>query len=97
MTSCRNRLTSTDFVTATDSDEFEFVFGGERYTGTSGDSRLCDFQVSRLAVPKSSPGIEPGLAPDLALEHPRFQLARHYEVMVSRRGRSSAWCGSGTG
>ena len=69
--------------TAAGSDEFRFVFGGELYSGESGDYRLRDFEISRLAVPKASPGIEPGVALDIDLDHPRFLIRLHYEAFAS--------------
>jgi putative NADH-flavin reductase len=49
------------YVGGAGSDEFRFLLDGKEYTGATGGYRLKDYKLSRLPVPKASPGIEPGL------------------------------------
>ncbi|HEX8984271.1 MAG TPA: hypothetical protein VF767_02525 [Bryobacteraceae bacterium] len=83
LASLRNRLTGTEFTAGADSDEFRFVFGGVEYNGRSGEYRLKSFEITRLAVPKTSPGIDPGVSLLVQLEHPKFQVSLHYDVYAS--------------
>jgi len=53
----RNRASGTEFTARAESDEFRFVFAGMERTGLSGDYKLKDFQIARMAVLQaSSPG-----------------------------------------
>ncbi|MGO9239305.1 MAG: hypothetical protein ACLQBJ_00725 [Bryobacteraceae bacterium] len=79
----RNRASGTEFTARAESDEFRFVFAGMERTGLSGDYKLQDFQIARMAVPKASPGIEPGLTLVVTLEHPQFLVRLHYDIYAS--------------
>src|SRR5208283_1948661 len=79
----RNRATGTEFTARAESDEFRFVFAGMERTGLSGDYKLKDFQIARMAVPKASAGIEPGVTLVVTLEHPQFLVRLHYDVYAS--------------
>jgi hypothetical protein len=78
-----NRLTGSEYVEGTGSDEFHFSFGGRPYTGQSGGYKLRDFQIGRLQAPKASPDIEPGVTLVVNLEHPLFIISLHYDVFAS--------------
>jgi len=78
-----NRLTGSEYVEGTGSDEFHFSFGGRPYTGQTGGYKLRDFQIGRLQAPKASPDIEPGVALVVNLEHPFFRISLHYDVFAS--------------
>ena len=79
----RNRATGTEFTARADSDEFRFVFAGTERTGLSGDYKLKDYQIARMAVPKASPDIEPGVTLVVTLEHPQFLIRLHYDIYAS--------------
>jgi len=79
----RNKLTGTEFVGGADSDEFHFSFGGQEFTGTSGGYRLKDYHLTRLPVPKASPGIDPGVSLEINLEHAGFAVSLHYDLFAS--------------
>ena len=79
----RNRATGTEFTARAESDEFRFVFAGQEHTGLSGGYKLRDSQISRMPVPKASPGIEPGVMLAVTLEHPQFLVSLHYDVYAS--------------
>ena len=83
LASLRNRLTGTEFVGGAESDEFRFVFADGERTGRTGGYKLKDYQVSRLPVPKASPGIQPGLSLVINLEHPLFSLSLQYDIFAS--------------
>ena len=96
LVSLRNRITGTDFVAAAGSDEFRFIFAGSERDGRTGGYALRDYRISRLPVPRSSPGIEPGLTLLIELEHPQFLLSLHYDVYASTPrtplGMIRKWC-----
>ncbi len=79
----RNKLTGTEYTAGADSDEFRFVFGAAEASGTSGGYQLKDYEVTLLPVPKASPGIDPGLALVIRLEHPLFEIDLHYDIYAS--------------
>lgn len=91
-----NRLTGSEYVSGAGSDEFHFLFGGIEYTGESGGFTLRDYQISRMAVPKASPGIDPGVSLVLNLEHPFFLISLHYDIFAStprtQLGMIRKWC-----
>ena len=39
--------------------------------------------MTRLPVPKTSPGIEPGVSLEINLEHEAFAISLHYDVFAS--------------
>ena len=79
----QNRATGTEFAARAESDEFRFVFAGMERTGLGGDYKLKDYQISRMSVPKASPGIEPGVTLVVTLEHPQFLISLHYDIFAS--------------
>jgi len=79
----QNRATGTEFTARAESDEFRFVFAGRERTGLSGDYKLKSFQISPMAVPKASPGIEPGVTLVVTLEAPQFLISLHYDIFAS--------------
>jgi hypothetical protein len=83
LSSLKNRLTGTEFAAGADSDEFRFLFAGMEQSGRNGDFTLKDYQVSRMPIPKASPGIEPGISLVINLEHPKFLLSLHYDIYAS--------------
>lgn len=83
LTVLSNKLTGTEFVGGAGSDEFRFSFGGREFSGTSGGYRLKDFQITRLPVPKTSPGIEPGVSLEVNLENDSFGISLRYDVFAS--------------
>lgn len=78
-----NRLTGTEFIGGTASDEFRFRFGGVEYTGDSGGFRMKSYEIVKMPVPKASPGIEPGVTLVVNLEHPLFSISLHYDIFAS--------------
>ena len=89
LVSLRNRLTGTELVAGADSDEFRFVLAGKEESGRLGEYTLRDYQVSRLPVPKTSPGIEPGVSLTVNLEHPRLLIALHYDSISIHAAHTS--------
>jgi|GEM_PF-3477407 len=83
LTRLRNVATGADYAAGAESDEFRFVFGGSEFSGRSGGFRLKDFEIARLAVPRTSLGIEPGVSLVVRLEHELFLVSLHYEVYAS--------------
>jgi hypothetical protein len=80
-----NLLTGSKYPenTGIGSDEFRFLFGGQEYTGDTGGYKLADYKIVRMPVPKSSPGIEPGLTLVVSLVHSLFLVSLHYDVFAS--------------
>ena len=79
----RNRLTGSEYVAGAGSDEFRFLLDWKEYTGDTGGYRLKEYKVSRLPVPKASPGIDPGVSLVVNLEHPRFSISLQYDIFAS--------------
>lgn len=83
LASLRNRFTGSEYVAGTESDEFRFLLDWKEHTGATGGYRLRDYEISRLPVPKASPGIEPGVSLVINLEHLRFSISLRYDVFAS--------------
>ncbi|MFN7995109.1 MAG: hypothetical protein U0Q18_15990 [Bryobacteraceae bacterium] len=78
----RNRLSGTELAGA-DSDEFRFVFAGREYSGRTAGYKLESYRIARLPVPKTAPGIEPGVSLEISLEHTQVRVTLHYDVYAS--------------
>lgn len=83
LASLRNRLTGTEFVSGADSDEFRFVFAGREYSGRTGKYKLEGYRITRLPVPRTAPGIDPGVSLEVSLEDAQLQISLRYEVYAS--------------
>jgi hypothetical protein len=83
LASLRNRLTGTEFVAGADSDEFRFVFAGREYSGRSGNYKLEGYRITRLPVPRTAPGIQPGVSLEVNLEDAQARISLHYDVYAS--------------
>ncbi|MGD0743745.1 MAG: hypothetical protein ABSA45_01185 [Verrucomicrobiota bacterium] len=83
LSTLQNKLTGTEYAGGAGSDEFHFSFGGKDFTGNSGGYRLQNYRMTRLPVPKTSSGIDPGVSLEINLEHESFAISLHYDVFAS--------------